>query len=60
MASLRFECSQVLADSKRICPMSMIKQRPIRSGDKVVRDSATENKGTVRLGESAPTFRPAK
>jgi len=29
---------------------------PIRSGDKVVRDAATQNQGTVRLGDMAPAF----
>ena len=40
--------------------MTKIEQRPIRSGDKVVRDSATQNPGTVHLGEAAPIFRPSK
>ena len=30
--------------------------RPIRSGDKVIRDAATQNQGTVRLGDAAPVF----
>ena len=30
--------------------------RPIRSGDKVVRDAATQDKGKVRLGDNAPVF----
>ena len=28
----------------------------IKSGDKVVRDAATQNSGAVRLGEGAPVF----
>ena len=32
----------------------------IRAGDKVIRDAATENQGTVKLGDAAPVFRPAK
>ena len=30
--------------------------RAIRSGDKVVRDVATQNLGKVQLGDSAPAF----
>lgn len=30
--------------------------RSIRAGDKVVRDDATRNQGTVRLGDGAPVF----
>lgn len=30
--------------------------RPIRSGDKVVRDTSIENQGKVQLGDSAPVF----
>ena len=30
--------------------------RPIRSGDKIVRDAATQNQGTVQLGDAAPVF----
>ncbi len=30
--------------------------RPIRAGDKVVRDAATQDQGKVRLGDSAPVF----
>jgi len=33
---------------------------PIRSGDKVVRDAATQNQGTVRLGDMAPVFATAR
>jgi hypothetical protein len=29
---------------------------PIRSGDKVIRDAATQNQGKVRLGDAAPVF----
>ena len=29
---------------------------PIRSGDKVTRDAATQDQGQVRLGDSAPVF----
>jgi hypothetical protein len=32
--------------------------RPIRAGDKVVRDAATQDQGKVRLGDFAPVFRP--
>ena len=32
--------------------------RPIRAGDKVIRDAATQDQGKVRLGDSAPAFRP--
>ena len=32
----------------------------IRAGDKVIRDTATQNQGKVRLGESAPSFRPIR
>ncbi len=28
--------------------------RPIRAGDKVMRDGATENQGKVKLGEARP------
>jgi len=35
---------------------SEIKVRPIRSGDKVVRDQATQNQGNVKLGDGAPVF----
>ena len=31
-------------------------QRPIRSGDKVVRNVSTQNQGKVQLGDSAPVF----
>ncbi len=30
--------------------------RPIRAGDKVVRDAATRDQGKVRLGDWAPVF----
>ncbi len=30
--------------------------RPIRAGDKVVRDAATQDQGKVRLGDQAPVF----
>jgi hypothetical protein len=31
--------------------------RPVRSGERVVRDAATQNQGTVQLGEgAAPVF----
>jgi hypothetical protein len=30
--------------------------RPIHSGDKVIRDAATQNQGTVQLGDAAPIF----
>ena len=36
--------------------MTKIEQRPIRLGDKVVRDTATQDLGKVRLGEGAPVF----
>jgi len=31
-------------------------QRPIRAGDKMIRDTATLNQGKVRLGDMAPAF----
>ena len=31
--------------------------RPIRPGDKVIRDAATQDQGKVRLGDFAPAFR---
>jgi hypothetical protein len=34
-------------------PMTKIE---IRSGDKVVRDTATQDQGKVRLGDGAPVF----
>jgi hypothetical protein len=34
--------------------------RPIRSGDKVTRDAATQNQDKVRLGDAAPMFRASK
>ena len=33
-----------------------IELQPMRSGDKVVRDAATQDQGKVRLGEGAPIF----
>ena len=30
--------------------------RPIRAGDKVMRDAATRDQGKVRLGDLAPVF----
>jgi hypothetical protein len=36
--------------------MKKIAVRPVRAGDKVVRDSATASKGKVYLGDSAPVF----
>ena len=30
--------------------------RPIRPGDKVIRDTATHNEGKVRLGDNSPVF----
>jgi hypothetical protein len=36
--------------------MTKIQQRPIRSGDKVVRDAASQDQRKVRLGEGAPVF----
>ena len=30
--------------------------RPVRAGDKVVRDSATSSEGKVYLGDAAPVF----
>jgi hypothetical protein len=32
----------------------------IRLGDKVVRDTATQDQGKVRLGDGAPVFSPKK
>jgi hypothetical protein len=40
--------------------MTKSTQQPIRPGDKVIRDGATENQGKVRLGEGAPVFRPIR
>jgi hypothetical protein len=31
----------------------------VKLGDKVIRDTATVNRGKVRLGDEAPVFRPA-
>jgi hypothetical protein len=44
-----------LAASKEIS-MTRSEQRPIRAGDKVVRDTTTQDQGKVRLGEGAPVF----
>ncbi len=35
---------------------SRIAPRPVRAGDKVVRDSATQGTGKVYLGDAAPVF----
>ncbi|MFY9623651.1 MAG: hypothetical protein WAJ91_04585 [Rhodoplanes sp.] len=40
--------------------MTKSTQRPIRAGDKVICDAATENQGKVKLGDAAPVFRPSK
>ena len=32
----------------------------IYAGDKVIRDTATQNQGKVQLGEAAPMFRPIR
>jgi hypothetical protein len=32
----------------------------IKLGDKVIRDTTTQNQGKVRLGEAAPMFRPIR
>jgi hypothetical protein len=32
--------------------------RPVRPGDKVVRDTTTRNQGKVQLGDAAPVFAP--
>ncbi len=37
---------------------TQVELRPIRSGDKVVRDTASHDQGKVRLGEGAPAFGP--
>ncbi len=35
--------------------------RPVRAGDKVIRDAATRDQGKVRLGDAAPVFvRPVR
>jgi CRISPR/Cas system CMR subunit Cmr4 (Cas7 group RAMP superfamily) len=49
------KCSQEVTAIKGDISMTNIKL-----GDKVVRDSATVNEGTVRLGEAAPMFRPIR
>jgi hypothetical protein len=35
-------------------------KQPLRAGDKIVRDIATQNQGKVGLGDAAPIFRPSK
>ncbi|MGA8991475.1 MAG: hypothetical protein WB500_14025 [Rhodoplanes sp.] len=40
--------------------MTKSTQRPIRAGDKVICDAATENQGKVKLGDAAPVFRPIR
>jgi hypothetical protein len=40
--------------------MTKATKQPIRAGDKVIRDAATENQGKVKLGDAAPVFRPSK
>jgi hypothetical protein len=37
----------------------IVNARPVRCGDKVMRDSATHNQGKVQLGDGAPVFAPA-
>jgi hypothetical protein len=37
--------------------MTKSSPRPIRVGDKVVRDASTHDRGTFRLGDNTPTFR---
>jgi hypothetical protein len=37
----------------------IVNARPIRAGDKVMRDTATHNQGKVQLGDGAPVFAPA-
>jgi len=32
----------------------------IKAGDKVVRDTATQNPSTVKLGDASPVFVPAR
>jgi hypothetical protein len=49
------KCSQEVTAIKGDMSMTNIKL-----GDKVVRNSATVNEGTVRLGEGAPIFRPIR
>jgi hypothetical protein len=36
--------------------ITQIAPRPIRSGDKVVRNEATRDQGKVHLGDGAPVF----
>jgi hypothetical protein len=40
--------------------MTKSTQRPVRVGDKVVRDTATVDQGKVHLGDWAPVFGPKK
>jgi hypothetical protein len=40
--------------------MTKTTKQPIRAGDKVIRDAATQNEGKVKLGDAAPIFRPCK
>lgn len=40
--------------------MTKTPKQPIRAGDKVIRDAATQNEGKVKLGDAAPIFRPSK
>jgi hypothetical protein len=37
--------------------MTKASQRPIRAGDKMVRDMNIQDQGKVRLGDYAPVFR---
>lgn len=37
--------------------MTKSAQRPVRGGDKVAREENTRDQGTIRLGDTAPTFR---
>jgi CRISPR/Cas system CMR subunit Cmr4 (Cas7 group RAMP superfamily) len=40
--------------------MTKSAKQPIRAGDKVIRDAATQNQGKVRLGDAAPVFGPIR
>jgi CRISPR/Cas system CMR subunit Cmr4 (Cas7 group RAMP superfamily) len=40
--------------------MTKSAKQPIRAGDKVIRDAATQNQGRVKLGDAAPVFRPIR
>jgi len=40
--------------------MTKSAKQPIRAGNKVIRDTATQNQGMVRLGDAAPVFRPIR